>query len=401
MSRDFGSSAPTDSGRGFGGGPRTTNNARERGFSVAGDRAEPRQTPAKLEKAVEVEKRDERVSAVAKAIDKNPDRDRTVTFKDIEQAREFKVLGDQRHKYQSPGTREKYESLAERLGKLEKTPEQHATNKNSFDSYRAAIVSEATRQIGPALTLRDKAVKSHNPELKARAESRIADALVVLRAYPPGEKDHRENFGRQSKFTGPREAGMGRQDAAAELKAGWQERIFDAAKAEDKGAIAVLAVTGARPTELNKIPRGPNEDKLIQKDPGVRVKALENGWLELTRGGAKLGENRGKPEIVTRLDAKEVAADKQAGYLYDKAKEAQGQGKELVVREENPKALAKRIERVAEKTGDKEMSTYDYRHAFANRARNEERPLSELKEELGQRSQKSTQAYGRAGGTDR
>lgn len=328
---------------------------------------------------------DKRTEKLAQVLNKTDGtRSQEIGLAEVKDLRAITKAYTLRSEKQSEKTVHQYEIKANRLNQLEKTPESHAGSRHSFDIYRAAVVRDAALSAKTALTDRDRAVKSKNLPAKADAELRLSNALTVLQAYPIGERNHTDNFARDSRYQGPVENGFSRRDHSADLPKGWQEKVFDGVTRHDRPKVAILAVTGCRPAELCN-------------SKGVHLKALENGGLEITRHGAKVNEKRGIALIKTSYSPEQVKGDRQTQYLFDLA--ARTKTGETIVREKGSEnALSKRISNVSQREIGDRCTAYDYRHAKASRSKTEGQSRAELAKELGQRSERSPASYGKTGG---
>lgn len=300
----------------------------------------------------------------------------------------------------SPKTHAKYDSLAIQLARDGKTPEQAAATKASFFTYRAAVVRDATTSGQQAASdfaaaakiergLKQQAKTDKSPETrqrllevsarKAEAENRLKSAAKVLQRYKPGETNRAGNFGREGyqqiyKPDTERAQSTSKRVTEVALSRGWQDKIFNSAQRGDRPAVAVLSVTGARPTEVQK---------------GVKIQRTDEGGLMLTIKGAKCDEFRGSPSREIVLTKEQVQVNKQASYLHNIAGDRGG----TTVKTKDSETLSRRIASIGDKQG-LDVSGYSFRHGFATDSRANGLTNKEIGQSMGHRDLRSTRNYG-------
>lgn len=321
--------------------------------------------------------RPERSELVSSIADRASLERRTVDLAAVRQAR-VHVRGwnpDSLHH----GTRERYRDMVQRLDRTAQLPEQAAGTTRAYHIYRAALVHEARAELKEALGERDKASRTRDEAAKAQAETRIATALVILDRYPPGERDHESNLTRVSLYQGPRqsERSNGKRDVLAERPADWRDRVWAQSRPQDQGAVAVLALTGARPAELEK---------------GVHIERTSCG-LAFTIRGAKVDDSKGRGQPERTITVPRVEAEKsvEGRHLLEIARS----GKD--VRIESANAFTQRIAAAGERAGLERVSAYDYRHAFSSRMKAEGIERAQIAAALGHQAERSQAKYGSAG----
>ena len=280
-----------------------------------------------------------------------------------------------------PDTRNQYQKMTERMHKTGKLPEQAAGTTRAFYTHRAALVHTAKTELRESLTARDRAGREQNQEARHDAEKRIGAALAVLERYPPGS-DKADNFQRTSLYTGAHQSehSNGKREALSERAPGWRDRVFAEVRDRDKDAVAVAALTGTRPAELVK---------------GVQVEKTGAG-LRFTIQGAKVDDATGRGQQSRTLEVSRADAAKSAEGRHLLA----GPSSREVRLDSTPGAFAHRVERASIRAGEERpASPYDYRHAFADRARSDGAGRDELAAALGHRSEASQSAYGAGGGS--
>lgn len=317
-----------------------------------------------------------RGAALAKIAERCESQPRTIDNAAVREARAH--IKGWRPDAAHPATREQYRKTTERLARTGKLPEQAAGTTSAFYAHRAALVHEAKAELREGLTARDKAVREKNQAARHDAEKRISSALAVLERYPPGS-DKADNFQRTSAYKGAHQSGRsnGKREALAERTPGWRDRTWEQVRDRDKDAVAVLALTGARPAELVK---------------GVQVEKTGAG-LRFTIQGAKVDDATGRGQKVRSIEVSRAEASKSAEGRHLLA----GPAHREVRLDGTPSAFAHCIERAGERAGVERVSPYDYRHAFASRAKADGVERGALAEALGHRSAASAAAYGGAG----
>lgn len=275
-------------------------------------------------------------------------------------------------------TRERYAEMLDRMDRSGQRPEAIAGTTRAYYSYRAALVHSARGELKEALTERDKAARTKDAAAQSRAESRIGTALAILERYPPGERDRESNLTRESLYHGPRQSARstGKREALESREPDWRDRLWQEIRIPDRDAVAVLALSGARPAELAK---------------GIKVNRTEDS-LRFTIRGAKVDDctGRGQPERVISIPRKEAMATVEGRHLLESVRVP------CNVSIDNSNALTHRLGRAGERVGIVRVSPYDYRHAFASRLKEAGVGRTEIAAALGHRVERSQASYGSA-----
>ena len=297
----------------------------------------------------------------------------------------------------SDKTQARYDTLNERMQRTNQKPEQIAGTRGSFKIYRAATVHAARTELRAALKDRDAILRAAKTEKAVRkseqnpaqnraqlrdVEQRIREAKATLEKYPPGTGDPQRDMQRQSAYRGAEHSDRsnGKRDALAQRPVDWRDRLWGEIKDRDKDAVAVTALTGARPAELQK---------------GVRVEHTKSGDLKFTIRGAKLGDDRGQEKREIVISRTEAEKSVEGRHLLAQVKE----GKGCDVRIGDAKNFSDRVRHASERAmpGERSVSPYDFRHAFSARIKDDERLTpSDRAAALGQQAERSQEAYGRA-----
>lgn len=347
-----------------------------------GSRMENRKTESSGLGRTQQATRPDKIAGLAERIGKPDQLNREVNNEAVKEARAF-VKAWNATAVQTR-TQKQYEKLTERLHTTGTTPERAAGTKAAYYSYRAAVVHEARADLKESLTARDKAIKTQDGSGRESAEARIRNATAVLKHYQPGERDKVRDQQRKSDYTGPgkSERSNGKRETVGQRDEGWRERVWEQVRGKDKNAVATLALSGARPAELKN---------------GITVTRTREG-VRFDISGAKVDEATGRGQ-----EKRSVSVTKEA---LEKSPEGQHLLSELprtgdtrtVTIEGSPEALSGRLGRAGERAGEQHVSAYDYRHAFADRAKADGADRGELAAALGHRAEASQAAYGGAGG---
>jgi len=303
---------------------------------------------------------------------------RQIDIAAIKRAREF-VRGWS-PKQVRPSTQQHYADMLDRMARTGKNPEQSAGTTRAYYGYRAALVHEARVELKESLTERDRATRTRDEAAKVRAEGRIGTALAILERYPPGERDHEKNLDRKSLYDGPRcsEHSNGKKEALASRPDDWRDRLWSEIRPMDRDAVAVLALTGARPAEF---------EKSVTVEHTVKE-------LRFTILGAKLDDKtgRGQPARMITVSREEAGKSVEGRYLL------QAIYKEKDVRIHGANAFTQRLERAGARAGVEgcPVSAYDFRHAFASRLKAEGGDRAEIAAALGHQAERSQAGYGSA-----
>ncbi|MEW5792573.1 MAG: hypothetical protein ACOY5C_14655 [Pseudomonadota bacterium] len=347
-------------------------------------RQQPARLPARVARPAPVPRGTPRQPRSEPARARPPEAERSKSFEEIKQAREF-VRGWDPSSV-ADRTRTQYHKAVARLGGLAAArPEERAGTYRSFLYQRAALVFVARAQLKEALRERDRAARAKDQQAQSQAEKRIHEALAVLTRYPPSAGDRSANAGRENPFRksdlGSRHRN-GKRASLDHLPRDWRERIWNEIPARDRDAVAVAALAGARPAELKK---------------GVQV-VREGQDLVIRIRGAKLDEKRGKGQALreVRVDLRDVADSVEGRHLLGRVG---GRGKTVRI-EGRPDAFTHRV-RAASRRAMPEartatVSPYTYRHAFAARLKAQQLDAQARAAALGHQQERSGWHYGHA-----
>ena len=280
-------------------------------------------------------------------------------------------------------TRDRYSDLTERMQRTGQRPEQIAHTKNSYYAYRAAAVHTARTELRTSLRDRDAATRTHNPEQKLDAETRIRASSETLIRYAPGTGDKAQDMQRKSLYAGAAHSARsnGKRDALHSRPDDWRDRGFAEVQLRDRDAVAVTALTGARPAELER---------------GIEVRNTGES-LHIKIAGAKCnGSNRGQPWREITISRAEASKSVEGRHLLAQVKT----GQVRTVKTGDAGNFSDRVRSASERampSQAKTVSPYDYRHAFSARLKADERlSASDRAAAMGQQSERSQSEYGTA-----
>lgn len=328
------------------------------------------------------------------------DRRERMPLNEVKEAREF--VKNWKPEQVSEQTKARYAALNERMQRTGQPPEKIAHTTGSFKIYRAALVHEARSELKHSLKERDALLraqknekadaKSEQDPAKNRAqlrdvEQRIRDAKAILEKYPPGTGDPREDMKRNSVYAGEKHSDKsnGKRDVLNTRPPDWRDLVWQKVTERDRDAVAVAALTGARPAELEK---------------GVRVSHEKNGDLKFTIYGAKIDEEkrRGQEVRTITISRDEASKSSEGRHLLESVKEGKGRD----VRIGDPGNFAQRIASAGDRAGLERVSPYDFRHAFSSRLKADDRlKPADRAVALGQQAERSQEVYGRASSAGR
>lgn len=276
-------------------------------------------------------------------------------------------------------TRQRYEKLSERLSKTGLSPEQISGTKKSFYAYRAAEVYRHKSNLKDALKERDKSFRAKNNLDTKKAEDRIRESMAFFSRYQPGGT-REENMQRSTRVRIDETAirSNGKRESVSNLPSDWRERVWNSVAPKDQDVIAVTAVTGLRPSELEK---------------GVQIKRIK-GNLEFRIQGTKIDEKRGKGQIhrTIKVSETELRNSDEGRHLI----QAQRSQLRQVKLEGSGKAFGARISRAGARAKlDEKVSPYTYRHAFSARLKAAGKSPEEIARAMGHQAERSQQEYGR------
>lgn len=283
----------------------------------------------------------------------------------------------------SQTTRERYRVLSDRLKRTGLTPEKIAGTKKSFYAYRAAEVFRYKSALKTALRDRDRAYRDKDLAEAQKAELRINESLEFFSRYQPGGT-REENMQRQTRvrINETHERSNGKRNSMSYLPTDWREKVWRNSPKRDRDAIAVTALTGLRPSELEK---------------GVRIRKV-NESFEFRIQGSKVDERRQKGQAyrTITIPISELRNTVEGRHLIQAQR---GQFRQVKL-EGSAKAFSARVSRAGARAlpgTDERVSPYTYRHAFSARLKSAGRSPEEIAKAMGHRAERSQQEYGRKG----
>ncbi|WP_353851331.1 site-specific integrase [Aquitalea sp.] len=183
---------------------------------------------------------------------------------------------------------------------------------------------------------------------------------------------------RSSAFHGPARADAarsnGKRSSLTDLPPDWRDAVQREARDSDRPAVAALALTGCRPTEVR----------------GIRVRQDENS-VTLTIRGAKVDRDRGIESRSIILDRADLDSS-QAGR--DLAAWLGNREQRTIAYPGSVEAFRERVSRAADRAGLEQVSSYTYRHAAARELKTAGASRVEIADRLGHRSERSQSVYG-------
>lgn len=294
---------------------------------------------------------------------------------DVREAREF-VRGFN-VKNISANTAMRYDRLVMQMRATDQRPED-AKCKNTFEFRRAALVHVTRSDVKTALRDLDKYRRIGDVGLAANAYNRVRTGLETLRRYPPSTGSREADLARHSVFGGPSRAdperSNGKRASLSDLPDGWRDMVQREVRTVDRAAVAVMALTGCRPSEVR----------------GMRVK--QNGTsVSLIIRGAKVDDDRGVESRIMSFD-REALARTQTGR--DLAEWIGNREQRTISYGGAVEAFRERVSRAADRAGLSQVSAYTYRHAAARELKDGGMSRDEIATRLGHRSERSQTVYG-------
>jgi len=144
----------------------------------------------------------------------------------------------------------------------------------------------------------------------------------------------------------------GKRSSLSRQPADWRTKLLACVNPGDRLALAILAMTGARPAELKK---------------GVLIEALEDGKLRFKILGAKVKGENGQPWRTIEDDPKIVLGDYWGSKLWKYIRKSGS--KTVQIDDENVEgshAFQDRITRATKRAGLKNVTAYSLRHQLAS-----------------------------------
>jgi integrase len=208
------------------------------------------------------------------------------------------------------------------------------------------------------------------------AYQRVQQGLDVLRQYPPGTGNRQLDLQRHSSYRGPNRPARsnGKRPSIDGLPDDWMDKVQAEVRAQDKPAVAAMAITGCRPAECD----------------GIKVRQRTE-VITFSVRGAKLDEDRGiavRQISVSRDELQKTQAGRDiADWLGNRPVRT------ITVRS-STEAFCERVSRAADRAEISQVSAYTYRHHEARTLKQSGMDRSEIATRLGHRSDRSQSAYG-------
>lgn len=277
----------------------------------------------------------------------------------------------------SQHTTNRYTLAVKQMAETGGRPED-AKCKASYEFRRAAVVHTARAEIKSALTDLDRARRGGNVTQAAAAYNRVRGALDTLRQYPPSTGNREQDLQRHSAYRGPSQAdpdrSNGKRSSLSDLPADWRDRVQSQVRGHDKPAVAVMSLSGCRPSEVRGI-------KVRQNDENIT----------LSIRGAKVDADRGvKTRTISiekfELDQSQAGRDLQGWLGNREVRTIAFQG--------STESFRERVSRASDRAGLEQVSAYTFRHAEARELKNSGQDKEEIANRLGHRSARSQSVYG-------
>lgn len=275
--------------------------------------------------------------------------------------RVLRQLQEGRHKVDAAGLH----ALARELGWSRATYHQSRT---ALAFTLALTVRERAREY-------DRARRDGDKEAAALARAKAEGAANAIEAVQAASAD---GLKRGKKTRSPaRGLAQAQRHARKREVADWRmDLAHSMARRDDRGLVAVMAATGARPVELIA---------------GVALRHDNAGNLVARICGAKCSQDRGQPVRELVLDP-----NSETTWGLSRAVDAAGGSAVYQIQgEDTPNRLRQRIQRRAESLGYP-VSAYSLRHQWASDRKAAGMQDADLAAALGHATDKSPQSYGRA-----
>lgn len=317
---------------------------------------------------------DERVALLRDRLEARADsREAAQLRTDVREARGF-VRGFNAREV-SADTHARYSRVVDQMRTTGQQPERAASRAN-FQFRRAALVHVTRDEVKTALRDLDRFKRSGEIDRAADAYLRIREGLETLRRLPPSTGDREADMERKSVYTGPAQAQVsnGKRPSLAGLPSDWRDLVQREVRDADRPAVAVMALSGARPAEVK----------------GVQVRQ-DGDQIALSIRGAKVDNNRGV-ESRTLSFVRSDLAGTEAGR--DLLAWLGNRSERTITHAGTVAAFRERVARAAERAGLPHVSAYTFRHGEARRLKLDGTPRGEISTRLGHRAQRSQSKYG-------
>lgn len=178
----------------------------------------------------------------------------------------------------------------------------------------------------------------------------------------------------------------GKRSSLSRQPTDWRSKLLACVNPRDRVALAILAVTGARPAELKK---------------GVLIEAVEDGKLRFKILGAKVKGKNGQPWRTIEDDPRITLGDYWGSILWRYIRKSGSKTVQIDYQNvEGSHAFQDRIKRAAKRAGLKNITAYSLRHQLASDlkslVKNGDISSIEASAALGHASERTKQHYGHA-----
>jgi len=290
---------------------------------------------------------------------------------------------DKRETEPSKSTKKQYYNIVTRLDKINKTPLEHCSTKNTFYLYRAAWSYVYSTEIDKSLT-QLKYIQSDN-ELIERVKI-IGINLEKLKAFPPDCNYKKLRLAEQGLYNSAWQdvkhlapTSRSKKGQTRKLPCGWQDKIFKQASDQNSkylDAIAVLSVTGCRPAEV---------------EYGIGLQLLEKGnGIKVIIKSKKTHEGEYGQEFRSFI----VFSDSiEQLHLI---KQMKGKNGELFVKVDKSKNLSEAIRKLSKIVFTRaswNISAYNYRHFFCSNLKALKKCREDIAVAMGHSNDKSQRFY--------
>jgi len=230
-----------------------------------------------------------------------------------------------------------------RYGGLHNYTKLFEIKKHTWYKYKAAFQYGAATQIRSLLREADKMEKKDKSLSQTYREKAFRLAAEIQALQPDYQKKHRVQE-KKYHYDRPRPYKMdkieGKRKGLRSLPRDWVEKIIQALPVQHRDVAVVMALTGCRPSELQK---------------GVVLEPESHGSLKITISGAKFKKGfQGQEQRVLVIDEVHTLT------LFMKTLE-----KPTWIKLENKETFRKAFRRAAQKLGYKNVSPYSLRHQFS------------------------------------
>lgn len=291
----------------------------------------------------------------------------------------------------SDTTRKDYLAKYARMQRTGLLPENIAHTKRSYYAYRSALLYCSGELARQALKARDQV--EYGSAAWQAAMTELTRLHRVFTRYPPDPAKHHHAAG-SSSFTwqdikrhrGQSEAPTlehSKKHVLGKLRriAGWREKLFEQISAKHRDAIAVIALTGARPSE-------------VARGATIRCERNRQGemLLVITIAGTKVTATTGQPERTLRVRIHGAIAQ----HLAARVSEQGGACLKVSTQPANLCAASIKAGRKAFPKLKESITPYVFRHAFASDLKAAQVDPVPLAQALGHQATETQQYYGYA-----